>query len=172
MTVRCASNCSGEHVPNRAHEIAATRQSALCAVSREAEVTEEETIVRVQQQVVRLDVPVHDAVAMRVLQRIDDADEEREHTADVCPSVVVGYPANGAERAAQLLEHHMERLALHELHRQVGDAALDPCSYTFTMCGCARRPPIHASRSNRSAPASVGCPPSTLSATRRRIDRW
>ena len=59
----------GRHVVRRAHRAAARREPPMKARRRDAEVGDQRVAVLVEQHVVRLHVAMHDAAAMRVVER-------------------------------------------------------------------------------------------------------
>ena len=97
-------------VLDRAEEFAADGEPGIARDLRQAEVGDPELPPQVQEQVARLDVAVHDAQLMSVLER------ER------CLPAEVGHAVEA--EATGLPNKRREALTIDELHRVIVDAAL------------------------------------------------
>ena len=75
-----------------------------------------------EQDVVWLDVPVHDTFGVRELQRARDVSENADRSGD--------------RHGARTHEMHPERLPFDERHRVVGQPFVSPVVNTGRMCGC------------------------------------
>ena len=101
-----AEELLGRHVAGRAHDLAHLRQRRGID-ARDAEIADLDAPVVVDQDVRGLDVAVHDALLVRVAQPV-------EELADHLPDLL--------QREVRLLLHVLEqRLAVHQLHHDVGD---------------------------------------------------
>ncbi len=113
----------GAHVVRRAGDVARARDRALRLVAREPEVNELHVAGGIEQEVRGLDVAVHDAVLVRVLERVCGVARNVGYRSEIIPGLAGGQlrrdDALLFERFAQPHELNREVVPLDELHRKV-----------------------------------------------------